>query len=101
MKTPGGRKIQAAGRSITPVLNSVTDPLEHPKYDRADKSEYHVSGNNAQSADERTREGHWGYSLWFHVSARSHKTSKPFRPEKVSDAVARAIASAGNVVKDS
>jgi len=43
--------------------------LEHAEHDGADESKCDIRGDNAQSADERTYEGHWESSL-VHVAAR-------------------------------
>jgi hypothetical protein len=62
------------------------ESLEHAKHDGADKGDCQIRGNNAQSADQRTHEGHREISL-VHVTARFNaETSKAFRAEKVSPA---------------
>ena len=47
MKTPGAGPIQPPG-ATNPV---VTVGLEHAEYDRTDKGERDIRGNNAESAD--------------------------------------------------
>ena len=45
------------------------EALEHAEHDGADKGECDIRGDNAQSADKRTDEGHWG-TLPVNVAAR-------------------------------
>jgi hypothetical protein len=62
------------------------ESLEHAEHDGTYKGDCQVRGNNAQSADQRTHEGHREISL-VHVLARFNaETSKAFRAEKVSPA---------------
>jgi hypothetical protein len=79
----------------------VPEALEHAEHDGADKGECDIRGDNAQSADERTDEGHWELSLLTSLTSlpANAEVSKPFRAEKVSAAVSpwllhRAAASA-------
>jgi hypothetical protein len=88
--------VQAAGR-FKELGYSV---LEHAEHDRADKGECDVGGNNAQSADERTHEGHWERSPIRVAAHCDVEANKPFGAEKVSAAVARDISTAGDVVKE-
>ena len=62
------------------------ESLEHAEHDGADKGDCQIRDNNAQSADQRTHQGHREISL-VHVVARSNaEASKAFRAEKVSPA---------------
>jgi hypothetical protein len=60
--------------------------LEHAEHDGADKGDCQIRGNDAQSAHQRTHEGHQEISL-VHVTARFNaEASKAFQAEKVSPA---------------
>ena len=48
--------IQTAGR--LKIRAGVPEALEHAEHDGADKGECDIRGDNAQSADKRTHEGH-------------------------------------------
>ena len=62
------------------------ESLEHAEHDGADKGDCQIRGNNAQSADQRTHEGHREISL-VHVTVRFNaEASKAFQAEKVSPA---------------
>jgi hypothetical protein len=52
MKTPGDI---VTGRAV----KIWTGSLDHAEHDRADEGKREIGGYNAQSADERTYEGHW------------------------------------------
>jgi len=83
MKTPGGWIGPTAGRFRFRLWR---ESLEHAEYDGADKGDRQVRGNDAQSADQRTHEGHREISL-VHVLARLNaESSKAFQAEKVSPA---------------
>ena len=74
--------------------------LEHAKDDCADKGERDVGGNNAQSADERTHEGHRGklpgsHRLPTELSRLANRSGR-----KKSALLSLAVAAAGDVVKE-
>src|SRR3954452_11746499 len=76
MKTPGG---SATGRGV----QTWTGSLEHAEHDGADEGEGNVRSNNAQSADERTHEGHWECSLGSRRARKERrKLAKRSRPKK-------------------
>src|SRR5258708_30915899 len=78
--------IQIAGRRENQCDAKIV--LEHAEHDGSDKSDYDIRGDNAQSGDERTDEGHWQTSPWFtSLPALTRKSSKRFPAEKVRAAV--------------
>jgi hypothetical protein len=85
---PAAGKIQAAGRFDFRFYGA----LEHAEHDGPDKGQRDIDRNNAQFADERTREGHWEISLFTWLPAVTTNASKPFRTGKVSAAVVRSAA---------
>ena len=74
---------QSAGyaESRSPQSRSL-QVLDHSKYDRADKGECNIGGNNAQLSDEIHGETPW-FTSWTVVT---HKASNAFPAEKVSTA---------------
>ena len=88
MKTPGGWN-DPNRRALKKSGLGVPEALEHAEHDGADKGECDIRGDNAQSADERTDEGHWELSLLTSLTSlpANAEISKPFRTEKVRAAV--------------
>jgi hypothetical protein len=94
------RPVQTTGHDTMIVAGT----LEHTEHNRADKGDGDIRGNNAQSADERSEEGHLG-NPWFTSLPANADASKTFPREKVSAAVAGDSCTAaepqGDVVKES
>jgi hypothetical protein len=62
MKTPGGWS-DPDRRAFEKIQAGLPEALEQTEHDGADKGERDIGGDNAQSAGERTDEGHWELSL--------------------------------------
>src|SRR5712675_3802881 len=78
--------------------------LEHAEHDGADKGECEIGGDDAQSADKRTYEGHWEGSLGWSLPAITRKVASRSRPIKsalLSIPTSPQGSAPGNVVKDS
>ena len=103
MKTPGGPVSRRAKDSVVQLVGALR--LEHAEHDGAYEGECDIGGDNAQSADERTYEGHWKGSLGF-TSLPAIIRKLAIRSRRKKSAVLSISTSPqervpGNVVKDS
>jgi hypothetical protein len=97
MKTPGGW-IDPSRRASN--QGCVRKPLEHAEYDGADKSDCHIRGNNAQSADESHGRPPWFTSLsWSTLKIATRSGGK--KSALLSIRPSRWRGTVGNMVKKS
>jgi hypothetical protein len=97
MKTPGGW-IDPSRRASN--QGCVRKPLEHAEYDGADKSDCHIRGNNAQSADESHGRPPWFTSLsWLTLKIAIRSRGK--KSALLSIRPSRWRGTVGNMVKKS